>query len=374
MTLSEQDNQDFQISTVTTEPEFLSLKAEWNSLWLESKQHFFSSWEWQWTWWRTYQSSLPHTKTLQILVFKATDSQKIVAILPYYTYRTRRLRQAAGCLGGLGEPHQATVYSEFLDLVSSTNLANNLLFQNHIINILKTKAALTLGILITNSFLLQTKMRLKKEGFIDESALMQTFSCNLKDGFEGYLALLSSNTRSQFRRLLKEADGNDLIVQKSSSVEESLAWFEKLVDYHQHDWKARGEPGAFHDARVTEFHKELIRVSTHPCLWQVRLSSQDLGYIYGFQVSGRFEWYQMGLSYEKNSIKRPGYTLHLALIRHLAQSGQAKKYDMLAGANQLKEQLSNCCVPVEYTTLYKKTLIYSLKKKIVPLLKKLKFK
>jgi CelD/BcsL family acetyltransferase involved in cellulose biosynthesis len=68
---------------------------------------------------------------------------------------------------------------------------------------------------------------------------------------------------------------------------------------------------------------------------------KTLAVLYGFVVSGTFDFYQSGVvtDADADSIKSPGITAHLLLMRELATRA-VQEYDFLAGGSFYKEKLA----------------------------------
>lgn len=157
---------------------------------------------------------------------------------------------------------------------------------------------------------------------------------------QGYLALLSSQTRSQVRRARREA--GDLTLAVARTEAEAIDIYDELVALHGAQWRARGKPGAFADPWFDRFHRRLIaRRFAHGeiQLVRVRNAAGTVGCLYNFVHRGRVLQYQSGVASYENPHLKPGFVCHAAAIEHAAAGGLAI-YDFLGGDMRYKKSLS----------------------------------
>lgn len=172
-----------------------------------------------------------------------------------------------------------------------------------------------------------------------------------------YLSLLSSNTRSQIRRSIKEYEkiGHLQLTQASHTAQAQL-FLRELTELHQRHWISRGEAGAFGSEYFRKFHQRLIErnfARGEIQLLRISAGDHDLAYLYSFVRDGRIYFYQSGFDYdliEKHS--RPGLVAHVLSVQHNAQLGN-KIYDFMAGDSRYKLNLATLNEPMTWSTLRK---------------------
>lgn len=155
-----------------------------------------------------------------------------------------------------------------------------------------------------------------------------------------YLALLSSNTRSQIRRARKAVGRCELEV--AATLAQAFEIYDELVALHQASWQGRGQPGAFADPWFDRFHRTLIAARfAHGEieLLRIRAGDKTIGCIYNLISSGQVMFYQSGLASFSDPHIKPGYLCHAAAIEHAAAAGHAV-YDLLGGDARYKASLS----------------------------------
>ena len=164
----------------------------------------------------------------------------------------------------------------------------------------------------------------------------------LSGGFNSYLERLSASRRQHFRRLLRAAKRTGLNLELAT-CETLDAAFEDLIRLHQARWEALGQPGVFSAPRFVGFHRQLIGIlfpKGQVILARLRWNGESIAVLYGFRVGDRFEFYQSGISLNRDSqLESPGNIAHLLLMEQLEQSGVAE-YDFLRGRSPYKDRLA----------------------------------
>lgn len=165
---------------------------------------------------------------------------------------------------------------------------------------------------------------------------------DLAGGFEAYLGRLSSNSRQQARRLLREGEraGATFAIVAPDQADEA---FDDLVRLHQSRWAADGMLGAFSAPRFVAFHREITRVwlaDGRAVLARLFLEDEPVAVLYGFVTGPRFHFYQSGVRRGGTErLRSPGILAHLLLMRALADTG-VTEYDFLRGTTSYKQRLA----------------------------------
>lgn len=315
---------------------FENLKDQWKVLHESNDSSFFLSWDWQYTWWQTFRTHVGFCPILSIIAFY--HHEKLVGLLPLYRNPTK----SSFRLIGIGEQDDVSVYSELLDLLTLPGMKEQCLDALKHLSC-RTLSKLQLGPIKSNCALASlVEYLMKHRKFRNYNpADLPGFEARLDEGFEAYLSLLSSSTRSRIKRLLKKSDSLGYELQTSDDIDTKLEWFSEMVTLHQTDWTSRGHPGAFRNAKIISFHERLLKLSAAPQVYKLHCPSsrETLGVLYGFLSKTRFEWYQMGLN-PHTQVKSVGVLLHAATLRHVANHTPISTYDFLVGRNSLKESLS----------------------------------
>lgn len=197
----------------------------------------------------------------------------------------------------------------------------------------------------------------------------------IRDAEMNFLQLLSSNRRSQLRRSLKQYETNGKIhIREAASAEEAIDFLDKLVHYHQMEWKKKGWAGAFANQYLYQFHKDLIK-NRFPKgeiqLLHIYTDQMDIGYIYSFVYDKEILFYQSGFNYQENNNYRPGLISHYLAILHNTEKDM-KTYDFLAGDSSYKRTLATDSASIYWIKLYKSKWRYLLEKIVIQIKAKVK--
>ena len=158
-----------------------------------------------------------------------------------------------------------------------------------------------------------------------------------------YLALLSSNTRSQIRRserMYGETHGA-VKVEIARDLTEAVAIYDEMLDLHRRAWEQKGQESHFLRPWIQQFHQRMIVQrfgSGEIQMVRVRAGEHTIGCLYNFVYRGRVYFYQGGLVQEYDNKLKPGMVSHAAAIQSCAGLGLAE-YDFLAGTEQYKERM-----------------------------------
>ena len=158
-----------------------------------------------------------------------------------------------------------------------------------------------------------------------------------------FLPLISANSRSKIRKALKDtAKMGELRLELPQDVNQAEALFDALCRLHSAAWSERGEPGAFANQFLLEFHRNLIRGrydSGEIQIVAVRAGEALIGVLYNFLHRGRVYSYQSGFDYTLGPTQyKPGLLAHTMAIEHNARLGH-DYYDLMAGDSQYKRSL-----------------------------------
>jgi CelD/BcsL family acetyltransferase involved in cellulose biosynthesis len=339
------------IDVLVTEEDFLLLKDDWNRLNESSDTgNIFLSWEWQYRWWQNY------ARTSRLLIMVVRENTTITAILPLYIkkeYIFRVVPVYKLCMLGTG----GDTSPDYMDLITCNSETTQM--QNELIDKIFSYKADWDCIDFSN---LQTHI-----GFAD--ALAQRCRINnipemirmdsripyiqLKDGWDEYLATLSSNRRAQIRRDRRKfermTDAKFLTIENKSDLDFAI---NKLIRLHHKRWIGRGEDYAFSSPEYISFHyqviedlfdKDMIRMS---CL---ELGGEIIAMLYCYKWNDKYYYFQGGFDTDYADIK-PGSVLMAYTIEKAINEGMSV-FDMLKGDYNFKRSLAK-----HYNTTWKLTV------------------
>ena len=159
-----------------------------------------------------------------------------------------------------------------------------------------------------------------------------------------YRDTLSRSTRGQFRRALRDYGGEGALdLRPATDAAEARRFLDRLAVLHQARWTARGQPGAFASPFFCRLHETLVErgVATGAVeLLRITARGTEIGYLYHLVRDRWIAAYQNGFAYESGNRSKPGLVCHTLAIERWAVAG-GRRYDFLAGMNQLKQSLAN---------------------------------
>lgn len=165
----------------------------------------------------------------------------------------------------------------------------------------------------------------------------------LREEGKDYLSVLSSNTRYQVRRSIKEYGGEEVLrLEVAETPKQAREFLEELKRLHQIYWNSKGQPGSFANKFFNGFHNDLVQDCIGRAevqLIQVRANARVLGYLYNFVKNGRVYNYQSGFDYSITTRNHhPGLVCHYLAVEYNRRLGN-RVYDLLAGDGQYKRSL-----------------------------------
>ena len=342
---------EYSLEIVRNEAQWTPLEQEWREVYAFCPTASPPlGWEWTRTWWslfgELYAVRNGEDEGLRLHVIRKNGL--LVGVLPLYLRRSqnspfgsRRL-----CFLSTGEAEFEEVCAENLDLLylpedrdACLNLLRDALLQPAV----NEWDELHLSPISINSALSQWRTDVFEGGLgAKNSELGPSFLVNLEEGFEGYLALLSSNSRGLARKRTRGAIRDGASFQVAETQQEANEMFEQLIALHQARWVDEGKPGCFSAPRFTEFHRLLISRllgRKEAIIARMVVENETVSVMLGYIAGKKFDSYVAGAKFDDERIKSPGITLHLLLKERLSAQGIAS-YDHMSGTMRYKQQYS----------------------------------
>lgn len=163
-----------------------------------------------------------------------------------------------------------------------------------------------------------------------------------------YLSLLSTNSRSQIKRSLKDY-GAALSVTKASDVETAEAWLSDMRAFND----GRHADNAWDDEGFRAFAKALVLrglATGEVELLRICAGEHLLGYLLNFLYAGRAMNYQSAFAPPISGKAKPGLMCHSAAVTRYADMC-LKLYSLLAGKDRYKQSLATGQESLEWWTL-----------------------
>lgn len=312
----------------------------WLHLTAEGAPSYFLSWSWIENW----LELLPHHFDVQMACFRENGAPALACLLVRSKFaRQGVFRGRSLAIHETGDWDYDSLYVEYNGFVGRPDAAA------HVLPLLwslpRPWHEIEFSGLDTNSF--------PGQQLLHETGPFEVLVTQQRDAHyidlaavrakKDYLALLSSNTRSQVRRserLYAETHG-PITVEIAQDLTQARGIYEEMLDLHGRSWEARGQQSHFLRQWIQEFHKRLIVErfdSGEIQLVRIKAGQHTIGCLYNFVYAGRVYFYQGGLVTEYDNKLKPGMVSHAAAIQHCANLGLAE-YDFLAGTEQYKERM-----------------------------------
>jgi CelD/BcsL family acetyltransferase involved in cellulose biosynthesis len=356
---------EISISVVRSRAEFAALQRAWNALFAASPRVSpFLHYDWLQHWLQLYGPEYTSLQRgLRILLIR--KGGELVGALPLFVRRGSYPlmgRQALRFIG-TGEQEFEETCPEYLDLLhlpgeeeTCLDALQTLLLEGDQLS----WRELHFDAVPDSSPLVKLAERM---GLHAETTVSVEGTCPIADltgGWDAYLARLSSQNRSQYRRLLRQA------VQAGARLEQATLdqvdhFFEDLVLLHQQRWLAAGKPGCFGAERFRWFHHALAQgwvPSGQVVLARLTHARRPLAVIYGFLMRGHFYFYQSGVRIEEEGpVRYPGLVAHLFLMQQLAARG-VQAYDFLKGESFYKHKFATAAATLQRIVLHRPSWVH----------------
>jgi CelD/BcsL family acetyltransferase involved in cellulose biosynthesis len=171
-------------------------------------------------------------------------------------------------------------------------------------------------------------------------------------GADAVIDRLGPNTRAALRQTLRRL--GPVAGRSAASLAEAHAFLDALIALHQDAWRARGQPGAFADARVRAFHHHMVeqgwRAGTVE-LFAVSGPGAPFAYLLNYCHGDVVHAYQSGIADGLPKRLKPGLTAHCVCAGHHARRGR-RRYDLMAGDARYKRNLGAPAGDLLWITAY----------------------
>lgn len=325
-------------------PPATSLEAWWRALEARATATFFTSWSWVGSW----LNILPSPLQPQLLI--AREGDDIVGLGLVIRGRSRLLRIIpVPCwrLHATGEVELDSLTIEYNGFLTEESRA--VLIKDAMLDFLLTRTGVRrFEIAKAEARFAELAAAHQQRGVLVRTTELASYVVDLNEvrqQAQGYIPLLSANTRSQVRRSLSGyRQLGEVTLTQAGSAQEAKDFLNALRALHAQKWEERGEESAFVNSTVAErFHDLLINEAFDRGeiqLLRIAVGNTELGYLYNFVHRGRVVFYQSGFRtglLDKQD--RPGLVCHTLAIEYNAQNGQ-DIYDFTAGDYRYKSSLA----------------------------------
>lgn len=297
------------VSLISSLKEFKELKEEWQILNDESlKGTIFSSWDWLFTWWETYQNDC--TRVLYILTCRDSKNN-LIGIAPFQIINNPKKyfpcsRQII--MLGAGETDGSLVLGEYMDLLIKQENEESVIkhFSDYLFDNKSQWNGVKFQQILDDSLISKLFFDYKKQIIYSKQAEGFRTIITLPETYKAYLMSLRKKMRNNitrtFSRLESEQSYTIELIDNINEVEDGIALLAELNRSRRGDLEL---PSSFEQANFEKYHRKLAKQllsSNHPLqnisLRVLRFSGVPVAMLYSFFDGETIHAYQSGFEKE----------------------------------------------------------------------------
>jgi len=289
--------------------------------------------EWLLSWWEAFRPS-----DAELFLLTASEGDRLVGLAPWYRLRSERQLRL------LGDGEVCTDYNGILTATDIESKCVIAAFAGWLVEHARDRnlgwdSMLLEGISNSDARTQALYHKLALGGGVTmERNSMNTWRLDLRDGWEGYLARASKDTRKRLRR--RFASLADVRVCWVKSEKDWENYFPILVDLHQRRRNALGEPGCFSSQRFKSFLEQaslrLLKLGQLQA-FHLEKDGKPIAAEIGYRSQLNWYCYQGGIEPLAMELE-PGKMANVLMMSH-AQSQGIDAIDFLRGDEPYKKQL-----------------------------------
>ena len=312
-------------------------RDSWNTLLnLSNLFSYFLTWEWIYAYVKS--SKIDDSQSLILLCF---EDSKLIAIAPFYQYSDSFFGIKINKIGFLGN----TVSSDYMDVITLPEFENESC--EAILEFIDAncRCLYAFADVLPDSniykFFNDTKPGIFRKGYIFEKEICPRII--LPETFEIYFRELSSNTRYNFKRRLKQLSSDFSEPTLINDIKSDTEELDKLFELHRKRWSINSKKkSTFNNLYRKEFNNILVSLCLHKkniIFSKLIINGNIESILYIFRYKNHNYFYQNGWNpdFSKYSIG----LLHLIMFIEYAIQNDAKTFDLLRGNEDYKSKLSN---------------------------------
>lgn len=328
----------FDHQIIHSSAHFEGLRAEWNALLRAGGiPSPFLTWEWMYTWWKTYGEKDPANQ-LCVVITRADEA--LLAVLPAYIREQRMMGRKFRELRFLGSEFESSDYLELIHRQGADGTLAADLFtflagpQGPGVDLFYL-----LNILEDRPFAGELQQLAGSAGF--EEVTRHHRICPylpLSGSYEDFLKSLSSNMRYNIRRrsrkLFDHFHATLDMVTSPAEIDEAI---DELFRLHEKRFESKNEQSIFQYDLRSGFHKQVARLFLEEDIlrfFRLRVEGKTIAMLYCFQFAGELFYFQAGMDpdWEKHSV---GMVLMAGAIQY-AFEHRLSRFDFMRGAEEYK--------------------------------------
>lgn len=252
-----------EISEIITDSDFLKLRDDWNRLLNQSNNDtIFITWEWLYTWWKTFGQ----TGSRQLFIIIVREKGELVGIAPFI----KRQIKAFGIVNrtrlellGTGEDEKDEVCSNYMDFIVIPGMEET--FAKEVVSVLSSFEhsfdEIVLNSVSENSHTIKYFVELLKGCSMRfKHNVLNISPClfiNLPSDWEAYLKTLGDKTRRNVRRDRKILAEKGPLEYSTYCDKESYKYFDAVIELHKKRWQENEKQDMFSSKTFLDFHAKV---------------------------------------------------------------------------------------------------------------------
>lgn len=311
---------------INNESDFLDIKEKWEEIFSKSTNHIFSSFNWNYYWWKNYKGS---AKLLIIILYQ--DKQPI-SIFPLYYLKEL-------CFTKYSLLSSNFVASDYLDIICIKNLEKECLeFYQYLFATTFSKCSyFHLKDFTNNSLLYNLVTSYKNQRMIAYSGSTNKFCpyLQLPDQIDSIFNHHSEKTKSRFLSYVRSAFNNPDVRFQIGFMDNPTTSLDYFTELHLKRISSQGKFSNFSNQRFVHFHKDYIQNSPDSVLffWIIKHDT-PIASAYCLILNDAVYFYNSGFNPDA-SVKKIGQILLYKMFDYLI-SKNIKTFYFLRGSEKYK--------------------------------------
>ena len=357
-------------SVVETEEEFSSLREAWGRLHRDARHaSVFSTWEWQFLWWKTYGRNRP----LRILLVR--DGDRLVGILPLYLQPQRVVRGVTATLLRLVGTGGDTYPDDLGPILAEQESAAAVLAESLLASARGWDVLFLTDLLPQSAFLEKLETACARHRLSRARGISARIPyLDLPASWNDYLESLHRDRRWRIRNSRKKLEAQFktrfFVWQDAATLDAAV---DRLVELHQGRWQAAGQSHSFASDAYIGFHRSVMRACLENGwlrLYCLEADGRLIAMYYFYRFRNQVFLMQGGFDPEFSKHK-PGQVLMGHALEHAIGEGNTV-FDFLRGEHRYKNELASGSRETVSFTVYRRTaaaLAYRARREHLPAMK-----
>lgn len=312
---------------IIDDTDFLNMKKIWDEVFSKSKNSIFSSFNWNYYWWKHYKNN---AKLLIIILYQ---DNKPISIFPLYYLKEQCFKKYLLLSSDF-------VASDYLDIICIKNLEKESEeFYHYLIKTIFSKCSyFNLKDFTTESLVSNLVTSFENQRMVTLSGSTNKYCpyLQLPDQIEMIFNHHSDKTKQRFLSYVRSAFKNHDVQFKIGFMNDNpIISFDYFTDLHLRRISSQGKNSNFSNMQFIRFHKDYIQNTSDSVLffWIIN-QNIPIACTYCYKLNDAIYFYNSGFNPD-SSIKKVGQILLYKMFEYLI-SKNIKTFYFLRGSEEYK--------------------------------------